>query len=133
MLGAGSGRDGAGERGSDKRSYWVIARKDEPRDEVMVLARGPASVMPVFSFSEEADLFLWLGGFGELWRVEEVEGRNLVNLLLDGYADVDEVALDPIPEVQARPVMSLVAVSRARFIEALIGRSFDTPLPDSPV
>lgn len=88
----------------------------------MILIRELSEVVPVFSFSEEAELFLWLGGYGEGWRVVEVSSRTLLGMLEGAYSRIDEIALDPIPEAQVRSFMGLVTVGRENFVRSLNDR-----------
>lgn len=126
-----------------QRSYWILSRSTETLDgtpyftgeaDTMILSRDFSEVIPVFSFFEEAELFLWLGGFADDWRVVEVGSRTLIGMLIGPYAGVDEVALDPIPEVQSRSFMGLVTVARERFVASLSGRDTGPPrpVPDAP-
>ncbi|MGI8649840.1 MAG: hypothetical protein ACR2KW_05610, partial [Rubrobacter sp.] len=125
---------------STPRSYWILARSTEMLGGVpyslegvdtMILIHELLEVVPVFSFSEEAELFLWLGGYGDRWRVVEVSSRTLLGMLEGFYSRVDEIALDPIPEAQVRSFMGLVTVDRDSFVRSLAGRDSD-PRPSSP-
>lgn len=90
----------------------------------MTLALTPRNVLPVFSFREEAELFLWLGDLAGGWSARSVSPPELAALLLDNYSSVDDIALDPLPE--ARPLIGLVTVSRTRFIAVLLGGDPDS-------
>ncbi|WP_119067139.1 hypothetical protein [Rubrobacter indicoceani] len=112
------------------RSFWILVSSVEMlgatafftgEADTMVLRREAARVIPVFSFYEEAELFLWMGGFGRGWRVVEVSSLTLAEMLRGLYSRVDEVALDPIPEVQARSFMELVTVGRESFLNSISG------------
>lgn len=51
------------------RTFWLIVRDDGDRPEVFTLgADSDVKTLPVFSFEEEALLFLRLGGLEERWR-----------------------------------------------------------------
>ena len=56
-------------------------------------------ILPVFSFEEEALLFLRLCGFGGGWRVSKNGIADLASVLSDARPGVRHVALDPIPEI----------------------------------
>lgn len=80
--------------------------------------------MPIFSFPDEAGLFLSLGGFAEDgWRVNESTSGELFSALVDETpADVGFVALDPLPEMVdgiCGTTISLVSLSRQRFMHRL--------------
>jgi hypothetical protein len=54
-------------------------------------------VLPVFSFEEEADMFLRLGDYDNQWRTRESCAGELVSVRYGPCADVKSVALDPLP------------------------------------
>ena len=60
---------------------------------------GVERVLPVFSFEEEANLFLRLGSYEGHWRARERCAVDLVSVLRGPCADVKSVALDPLPEM----------------------------------
>ena len=78
--------------------------------------------MPVFSFAEEAELFLRLGGVGQDWWVRESGAGEIVSVLYGPCAGVRSVVLDPLPEMVADGAVDLVRLSRKRFVEHLVGR-----------
>ncbi|ABG03688.1 hypothetical protein Rxyl_0718 [Rubrobacter xylanophilus DSM 9941] len=88
---------------------------------VLTLMTGEGEVLPVFSFREEAELFLMLGGAGgEGWRVRETRGGELLSLLSGLCRNVAGVALDPFPELGRTSLLSLVCVGRERFVQRLL-------------
>lgn len=87
----------------------------------MTLITGEGEeLLPVFSFREEAELFLRLGGAGEGWGVRETRGGELLSLLSGLCRNVSGVALDPFPELGRTSLLSLVSVGRERFIRRLL-------------
>ena len=58
--------------------------------------------LPVFSFEEEARMFLELGAL-DGWRVREPAVGKLTSVLFGPCAGVRRVALDPLPGRDARP------------------------------
>ena len=52
--------------------------------------------LPVFSFEDEARMFLELGAPGG-WRVRETTAGELTSVLCGICANVDRVVLDPVP------------------------------------
>jgi hypothetical protein len=60
---------------------------------------GAARVLPVFSFEEEAEMFLRLGGYDGAWRARESSAGELVSVLCSSCKDVRGLALDPLPEM----------------------------------
>ena len=79
-----------------RRPYWLLAKGRPGRLEVLItsLADG-RRVLPVFSFEEEAYLYLRLGIPGG-WRVRQTEGGELLSLLYCLCNKVELVALDPM-------------------------------------
>jgi hypothetical protein len=60
-----------------------------------ILASG-REALPVFSFEDEARMFLELGASGG-WRVRETTTGELTSVLFSLCANVDRVVLDPVP------------------------------------
>ena len=56
-------------------------------------------MLPVFSFEEEARLFLFLRRLGEGWDLRETVAGDLLLLLFDPHVNAGWIALDPIPEM----------------------------------
>ncbi len=105
-----------------RRPYWLITKRRCGRLEVFT--RGLADgrrVLPVFSFEEEAALFLWLG-LQEGWQVRRTGPGELVSLLYGPCRKVELVALDPVSEVETDVMNSFVSVERGRFVDILLRR-----------
>src|SRR3712207_3028613 len=81
--------------------YWLLAKRRCGRLEVLItsLADG-RRVMPVFSFEEEAALFLCLCVQGS-WQVRQTGAGELVSLLYGPCKEVGLVALDPVSDVRS--------------------------------
>ena len=101
--------------------YWLIENPEAGRTEKLTVRIDPGrEALPVFSFPEEAEMFLKLGGLEERgWRIVEVTARELVSRLA-GYrrAGIDLVALDPLPEMMGAtfdPTIALVTLSLRGF------------------
>ena len=82
--------------------------------------------MPVFSFKEEAEMFLRLGVSEKGWRVRESTCGELASVLYGPCRDVGHVSLDPLPEIVCGRTVGLVSLSRRDFVEALLP---STPIP----
>jgi hypothetical protein len=100
--------------------YWVIARdaKDgfgQP-DLLTVDLDGTGETLPVFSFEEEAEMFLWLQRTEDGREVRETTPGQLVSILYGPCADVGRVMLDPLPEIGARMQISLLGMDRNDFV-----------------
>ncbi len=103
-------------------TYWLIAKDQSDRVEVLTIEFGSGRALPVFSFAEEAELFLGLGGVGQDWWVRESGAGEIVSVLYGPCAGVRSVVLDPLPEMVADGAVDLVRLSRKRFVEHLVGR-----------
>jgi hypothetical protein len=102
--------------------YWLLAKRRCGRLEVLTtsLADG-RRVLPVFSFEEEAALFLCLGVLGG-WQVRRTGAGELVSLLYGPCRQVELVALDPMSEVETDVMNRLISVERGRFVDILLRR-----------
>ncbi|HZB99886.1 MAG TPA: hypothetical protein VE844_00495 [Gammaproteobacteria bacterium] len=84
-------------------------------------------VLPVFSFEEEAALFLCLGVQGG-WQVRRTGPGELVSLLYSPCRQVELVALDPMSEVETDVMNRFVSVERGRFVDILLRREASVTL-----
>jgi hypothetical protein len=134
----GDGRiiDNAIEGGTGTRTRfetsWLIVRDDLRAaggpPEVLTLGagnrgEGDESFLPVFSFEEEALLFLRLCGFSGGWRVSKSGAADLASVLSDACPDARRVALDPIPEIGLCGPHALVSLSREEFVRLIASGS----------
>ncbi len=109
-------------------SYWLIEKHEAGRTEIpTVHLESGGEALPVFSWAEEAEMFLSLGGFEEGgWAIRESTAGRLVSMLEeDVYAKVEFVALDPMPEMVTPmfgAMISLVTLDRQSFIDRNIGK-----------
>jgi hypothetical protein len=101
-------------------AYWLIVKNANGRIEVLTLGRDDTEMLPVFSFEEEAAMFLRLRGVGEEWRVKEGGAGELISVLLGPCAGIKEVTLDPLPEMVAERTVGLVSLLRESFLECSI-------------
>jgi hypothetical protein len=81
--------------------------------------KGDWTILPVFSFEEEALLFLRLCGFGGGWHASKRGIADLASVLSDACSDVRRVALDPIPEFGSHGPYDFVSLSREEFVGLL--------------
>ena len=123
-------------RRAGTQRYWVIAK--DAKDgfgqlEVLTVdLDGTGEALPVFSFEEEAEMFLWLQTTEEGREVRETTPGQLVSILYGPCAHVRRVMLDPLPEIGVRMQISLLGMDRNDFVESVIGaRSLDTPYKPS--
>ena len=102
-----------------RRSFWLIATQTHGRMEVLTIAAGGETVLPIFSFKEESEALLGLEAAH--WRPRETTTGELVSLLLGLCARVDKVALDPLPSLGEKEILELVSTSRRHFVRHLMG------------
>ena len=82
-------------------AYWLITNG---RRDVLSLYYEGEEMLPVFSYREEAEMFLRLGIVGYGWRASESGARELVSVLYGPCASVSAVALDPLSVTYKQPV-----------------------------
>lgn len=109
-------------------SYWLVERDGSQESEIMTI-RSTASqqTLPVFSFREEAELFLYLRGSGEDphngWRVRQTAPGELLSLFRTVLGGLTHVTLDPIPEVSSLDTSGFLSIAREDFVVRLQSRS----------
>jgi hypothetical protein len=102
------------------RPFWLIAKYRTGGMEVLrtILASG-REALPVFSFEDEARMFLELGASGG-WRVRETTTGEITSVLFDPCAGVGRVVLDPLPGPFAEAPMDLAGLGREAFMETYL-------------
>ncbi len=91
-----------------RRPLWLIANQESGRTGVYTRRPdGDREVLPVFSFEEEAEMFLWLETLETGWRARETTAEELVSLLYGPCAGVKKVALDPLPVIDGEVIFDL--------------------------
>jgi hypothetical protein len=121
-------------RRAGTQSYWVIAKDGFGQlDLLTVDLDGAGEALPVFSFEEEAEMFLWLQTTEDGREVRETTpGQLVVSILYGPCAHVGRVILDPLPEIGVRMQISLLGMDRNDFVESVMGaRSLETPYKPS--
>jgi hypothetical protein len=120
-------------RRAGTQSYWVIAKDGFGQlDLLTVDLDGTGEALPVFSFEEEAEMFLWLQRTEDGREVRETTPGQLVSILYGPCAHVGRVMLDPLPEIGLSMQISLLGMDRNDFVESVMGaRSLDTPYKPS--
>ena len=108
--------------------YWVIAKDGFGQLEVLTVdLDGTGEALPVFSFEQEAEMFLWLQRTEDGHEVRETTPGQLVSILYGPCAHVGRVMLDPLPEIGASMQISLLGMDRNDFVESAMGaRSLDS-------
>jgi hypothetical protein len=91
---------------------WLVAKQRCNGLEVFTIG---TDVLPVFSFREEAEMFLRLVHVADGWQVRETTCGELVSVLYGPCREVQHVSLDPVPGM-----IELVSLSRRSFIRTLL-------------
>jgi hypothetical protein len=120
-------------RRAGMQSYWIIAKDGLGQPDLLTVdLDGTGEALPVFSFEEEAEMFLWLQTTEDGREVRETTPGQLVSILYGPCTDIGRVMLDPLPEIGARMQNSLLGMDRNDFVESVMGaRSLDTPYKPS--
>ncbi|MDQ4064361.1 MAG: hypothetical protein M3122_10890 [Actinomycetota bacterium] len=94
--------------------WWLIAKTENGRIEFLTTARDEASgeTLPVFGYEEEAEMFLYLGGYGDSWSTRESSSSEIVYVLCGSCSGAESVALDSLPGMVADGTLGLVWLRR---------------------
>ena len=120
--------DNAIERRTDAttrfETSWLIVRGHVgagggPPEVLTLGVEGDGKILPVFSFEEEAQLFLRLCGSSGGWHASKCGIADLALVLSDACSEVRSGALDPIPEIGPYGPHYLVSLSRETFVGLL--------------
>ena len=102
------------------RPLWLVAKHENGRVGVLTLDPGSDDeVLPVFSFEEEAEVFLQLKMPGSGWRAKRTTAGEILSLLYGPCVNVKKVALDPLPVVNEAMVDG-VSLGRRSFVRNLM-------------
>jgi len=105
------------------RSLWLIVKQHSSELEIFTIG---SSVLPVFSFREEAEVFLHLRDAGDGWQTRETTYGELTSVLSGPCRDVEHVSLGPVPEI-----VEPVGLSREAFVEALLTSDTSSALEEA--
>jgi len=102
------------------RPFWLIVKDEPGRIDVLTtnLATSGAA-LPVFSFEDEARMFLELGASG-VWRVRMTSAEELASVLGGPCAGLRRVVLDPLPGLDGEGLNGLLSMEREAFMESLL-------------
>ena len=108
---------------------WVVSRYDvsemTSEDWLTLEIHGLGRVLPIFGSGEDANTFLRGAHYSGAWRDLEASRAGRVQLtseLLDPLTQIDRVAFDPLPEPDLRQTVELANLSRAAFLDLMLGR-----------
>ena len=103
------------------KEWWLIARDLDDRLEVLTFDLPGGQTLPVFSFEEEAEAFLWLGGaYTHGWQPRRTRSAELASMLYGPCSGASSVALDPLPEMATDMTVGLVSIGRERFVDRIL-------------
>lgn len=114
-----------------RRPFWLVARDRTAGLDVYTIGIA-GEVLPVFSFKEEAEMFLQFGVSERGWRIRESTCGELASVLYGPCRDVEQVSLDPLPDLEWGRMVGLVSMSRKTFVEALLPSDFMPPTREEP-
>jgi hypothetical protein len=97
--------------------FWLIVG---PYTNRLVVFTIGSYVLPVFSFKEEAEMFLRFGKVPDKWYIRKSTCGQLASVLNGPCRNVEHVTLDPLPEIVAEKMVDPVSLSREDFVKALL-------------
>jgi hypothetical protein len=101
-------------------AWWLLTRYKDSQTEALTLIYGGSEVLPVFSFREEAEMYLLMEMLGGDWQIRETGTGELVSVLHGVGASVRSITLDPLPSMLADEVAELVGLDRERFVSRVV-------------
>jgi hypothetical protein len=100
------------------RQFWLIVKDEPGRIDVLTTnLTTDEAALPVFSFEDEARMFLELGALGS-WRVRVTSAGELISVLCGLCAGIRRVILDPLPDPVAEGLNDLLSMEREAFMES---------------
>lgn len=105
-------------------NYWLLVKHETNSTDVLAVdLDSGGKALAVFSFVEEAGLFLYHELSGTGWQIRATTIGALIFILYGFCTDVEKVALDPLPRnAPCEEANDLVSLSRDDFTQALIAR-----------
>jgi hypothetical protein len=118
---AGVSRSGAGVSGG--AVYWLICDGTGPPGALVLELAGLGRTLPVFSFPEEAEMFLRLDGLDGDWEVREGVADDFFPHFFGRRERVESVVLDPLPGTMGDGAEGPVGIGPGRFVDRFLGVS----------
>ncbi len=112
-------------KGAAWASRWLIADLTGGKMDVLTIDGGGDRVLPVFSFRDEAEMYVRLQPGNPGWAPRAFSPDEIVSVLYGPLSDVARVALDPPPEACDRTLLDLLCVRRGAFVVSLVGKGRD--------
>src|SRR5215204_5586100 len=106
------------------RAHWLVVKHLSSRMDVFTTHLcGDAKALVVFSFQEEAEMFLKLRltASKDGWRVRQTSVGELVSVLYGPCSDTRKVVLDPLPEIGKEELARPLSIHRNDFLRFLLG------------
>src|SRR5919202_6365988 len=101
--------------------WMLVEHQNGSRINVLTVEYSNRRVLPIFSFEEEAEMFLRFRTSEMGWRVRQTTSGELVSMLYGPCVDVEKVALDPPPlEITGAAILDLVSLNREDFVRTLL-------------
>ena len=105
-------------------AYWLITRNESCRIEMLTIDLDEVEeALPVFSFEEEAQMYLGFEAPGVGWRIRETWAGELVSVLFGLCPHIERVTLDPLPKMVTDETGRLLIVDRKSFVQDLLDES----------
>jgi hypothetical protein len=107
-----------------RRPHWLITKYDHSKMSALTISLGAnGEALAVFSFEEEAEMFLHLRGVAleDGWSVRQTSVGELVSVLYGPCANARKVVLDPAPAVGKRALVVIPSMHRNPFLQGLLG------------
>ncbi len=113
---------------SDGAVYWLICDGTGPPGALVLELADLGRTLPVFSFPEEAEMFLALDGLRGEWHVREGVADDFSHLF-GPSAGVESVVLDPLPGTLGDGAEGPVGIGPERFAGRFLGASAPDAVP----
>ncbi len=113
------------------RSLWLITKHISNRMDIYTAnLHGDSKALVVFSFEEEAEMFLdrRLAASKDGWRVRQTSVGELVSILYGPCSDTNKVVLDPLPDIGGEVLVDLLSMPRNDFLRFLLGEEVPSDL-----
>jgi hypothetical protein len=118
-----------------RRSLWLITKDiTNTMDIFTTHLCGDRKALVVFSFEEEAEMFLdlRLTASKDGWRVRQTSVGELVSILYGPCSDTKKVVLDPVPDLGGESLDDLLSMHRNDFLRFLLGEEVPSNLHRVP-
>ena len=106
------------------RWHWLIVKHVTSGMDVFTThICGDGKALVVFSFEEEAQMFLdlRLAASKDKWKVRQTSVGELVSVLCGPCSDTKKVVLDPVPGISREDLTELLSMHRNDFLRFLLG------------